>query len=625
MKNLAIIQVDLTRGRFGHAVSLLDELAGQSVLQHTIDRVSRIKGVDAIVLMHPADQTLAGVYDAPSDGPPITTAVQQTREQDDWLRGVIGSGRKWALTAWRGGIGGMTAYDELLPAYPFLQVLQAKNAESLVAVRGDWCLIDPALATKQLELHGSAPEAMKLTFTQAPPGISPLVVHHSVLREMADNNATVANLLCYNPKKPVIDPMGKDVNVQVPASVRMQYRRFIYDTPRAIEHLQTIAQQLGDALSQADAVAVTGASRAVEAGEPWRALDRLPQQINVELSPRRAVTGPIVPQHYMDLKRDDMSAQTIEALLDELSGSPVMPEQQSEKKGISTFNGEIKKGLIPFSSDAGPQNTSGWVALEGVDDGSSPSLHTGRPATALTNDTAVLFGGLGDPLLHDDWFTTLQRATHAGLLGVGIETDLLVDEAAIDRLATLPLDVIAVRINADTAATYEQLMGVDGFGQVMDKLQRLFKARNGNRQRGAGFCGWIVPRLVKVAENLSDLETFFERWMTIAGWAVVDRAKTGRGLIPDLSPVPMEVPQPPGAVLPPPPPKQRLTVLSDGSVCLCSEDWLGRLSLGRVGASGMDDLWRASASLADVSEGDSCVCPSCSNWLEAQRRSLASV
>ena len=41
-----------------------------------------------------------------------------------------------------------------------------------------------------------------------------------------------------NPKKPVIDPVGKDVNVPIPASVRDQYRRFIYDTPRAVEHLQ---------------------------------------------------------------------------------------------------------------------------------------------------------------------------------------------------------------------------------------------------------------------------------------------------------------------------------------------------------------------------------------------------
>jgi hypothetical protein len=584
MTCIAIIQVDLNRGRFGHAVSLLDELAGKTVLQHTIDRVARVQGIDEVVLMHPADQSLDGKYEAPGDGPKITTAVAQTRDQDTWLAGVIESGRKWSLTAWRGGIGGMTIYDEMLPAYPFLQVMQAKNAESLVAVRGDWCCVDPALATKQLELHRSAPEAMKLTFTQAPPGLGALVIHRSVLEEMVQHNATVANLLCYNPNKPVIDPVGKDVNVQVPASVRGQYRRFVYDTPRAVEHLRAVAEQLGAALGEADAVAVTDGSRAVETSEPWRQLERLPQQVNVELSPRRSVNGPIVPQHYLELPRQDMGEETIDALLSELSG------------------------------EANAEPAVNYVTLN---DGSEPT-------SDLTNDTAVLFGGLGDPLLHDDWYATLQRATRAGLLGVGIETDLLVDEEAIDQLATLPLDVIAVRINADSAATYEKLMGVDGYPKVLENLQRLFKARNGNRQRGEGFCGWIVPRLVKVAENLSDLETFFERWMTVSGWAVVDRALTGRGLIPDLSPVPMEVPQPPGDARKAGPPKQRLTVLSDGTVCLCGEDWLGRQALGSLCESGLGDLWRSAGSLADVSGGESCICPRCRKWLEAQRQLLAS-
>ncbi|MEM9348069.1 MAG: SPASM domain-containing protein [Planctomycetota bacterium] len=595
MTSIAIIQVDLHRGRFGHAVSLLDELAGKTVLQHTIDRVARIDGLDEIVLMHPREQSLAGVYDTPARGPRITTEAVQTRGSDDWLRSVIDSGRKWSLTAWRGGLGGMTVYDELLPAHGVLEVMLARGAESLVALRGDWCCIDPALATKQLELHRSAPEAMKLTFSQAPPGLSPLVIYRDALQDLVEHNATVANVLCYNPKKPVIDPMGKDVNVQVPASVRMQYRRFIYDTPRAVDHLQAIASRLGHHLVEADYLAVTDGSRGIETDEPWRQFEHLPQQINVELSPRRPVNGPVVPQHYLDLSRGDMSGETVDLLLNQLKGG---------------------RGRV-----CEPPEQSLCDVLETGRSGGAPSLHPGDP---INTDYSVLFGGLGDPLLHGDWYETLERATHAGLLGVGIETDLLVDEQAIDRLATLPLDVIAVRINADSAAVYEQLMGVDGFGQVMNNLERLFKARNGNRQRGEGFQGWVVPRLVKVAENLSDLETFFERWMMIAGWAVVDRAKTGRGLIPGMSPVPMEVPVPPGTPVDLTRQKQRLTVLSDGTVCLCGEDWLGRLPAGHLGDQGLAELWRGSAALADVSGGEAFVCPDCRRWLDAQRELMAS-
>lgn len=561
MTSIAIILTDTQSGRFGHGAALDEVLAGRTVLQHTIDRVARIDGIDSVVLLHPQGQPVDGLFVTPDTRPTISTQVMQTRPGDDWLTSVIDSGRKWSLTAWRGGIGGMTVYDELMPAYPLLRAMQEQGAESAVILRADWCCIDPALATKQLELHRSAPEAMKLTFSQAPPGLSPLVVHRSLLEEMAQNSALVANLLCYNPSKPVIDPVGKDVNVQVPASVRDQYRRFIFDTPRAIDHLRAVAEQLGDGFDQADAVAMTDASRTVEIDQSWRQFGRLPQQFTVELTPRRPVNGPIVPQHHLDLDRPDMSQATIDALLEQL------PE---------------------------------------------------------AGDTSVIFGGLGDALLHEDWYTTLERATQAGLLGVGIETDLFLDGDTVDRLASLPLDVISVRLNADCAATYEKLMGTDGFGQVMENLQALFKRRNTNRQQGQGFRGWVVPRLVKVADNLTDLETFFERWMTVSGWAVVDRALTGRGLIPDLGPVPMEVPRPADRPAKLNRQKQRLAVLSDGRVCLCGQDWLGRLALGDLSDAPLAQLWRGAAALADEPTGASRVCPACADWLEAQRALLVS-
>ena len=558
MTSIAIILVDLNYGRFGHAADLLFELGSTTVLQHTINRVARIDGLDGIVLLHPEGQSLAGLYEAPAGSVKAQEEVMQQRADDGWLRSVIDSGRKWALTAWRGGIGGMTIYDELMPAYPLLSAMRACEAESAVVVRGDWCCVDPALASEQLGQHRSAPEAMKLIFTQAPPGLSPLIVHHSVLEDMVEHSATIANLICYNPKKPAIDPVGKDVNVQVPASVRDQYRRFIFDTPRAIDHLKAVADQLGDAFSEADAMAITDASRAVELEHPEYQLERLPQQINVELSPRRPVDGPIVPQHYLDLGRAEMSTEMVDSVLEQLPAG---------------------------------------------------------------GDTSVLFGGLGDALLHDDWYDIIERATRSGLLGVGIETDLLAETETITRLSKLPIDVIAVRINADTAQTYEKLMGSSEFGHVIENMQSLFKFRNGNRQNNTGFQGWVVPRLVKVGENLKDLETFFERWMTVCGWVVVDRALTGRGLIPEMGPVPMEVPRPADR-----PPelhriKQRLTVLSDGTVCLCGQDWLGRLPLGRLDATPLSEMWRDAGALADrlEQEDTSPICPACVEWLEAQK------
>lgn len=131
--------------------------------------------------------------------------------------------------------------------------------------------------------------------------------------------------------------------------------------------------------------------------------------------------------------------------------------------------------------------------------------------------------------------------------------------------------------------------------------------------------------MVKVAENMADLETFFERWMTVSGWAVIDRALTGRGLIPDMSPVPMEVPRPPDKPLALHRQKQRLTVLSDGTLCLCGQDWLGRLPAGKLGQAPLIELWRDAACLGESLETRAVVCPACGDWLEAQRRLMLRV
>lgn len=567
MKTIALILIDPARGRLGHAAALDAEIVGRSVLQHTLDRAARIEGIDEWVVLDVSDQAKgSGIFSECCKKIPDTflSLTAERRDTDAWLADSIASARKWSLTAWRGGIGGMSVYDELLPAYPILRAMHRRNADTAVVLRGDWCCMDPELASRQLALFKTAPEALKLTFTQAPPGLSPLVIGKPVVEDLVDHQATIANILCYNPQKPVIDPVGKDVNVPVPALVRDQARRFIHDTPRASEHLREIAEYLGPSFLTADCQQITDASRAIETDRPDRQLARLPQQINIELTPRREATGPIDPQHHIDLGRGEMTRPTLDAALAELG-------------------------------EAG--------------------------------DTAVIFGGLGDALLSEHVDYAVRRAKELGVLGIGIETDLLVEPDRIDRLAALPLDAVSVRINADSAEVYEQLMGIEGgYRRVLDNIQSLYKQRALNRETGEGFTGWIVPRLTKVAENLSDLETFFERWMTICGWAVVDRAWTGMGLIADQSPVPMDPPRRPGK---PNVQKHRLHVLSDGTVTLCGQDWLGRAPLGQINDRGLGELWRDAPGLADVvwalAEDERPVCEQCQDWLAAQDCASASV
>ena len=581
MKVIALILIDPRHGRLGHAARLDADLAGKTVLQHTIDRAADVAGIDELVLaVHDPDHD-GGSVDAarlpcvmPTHLKHAVTGWSLQGADEHAQADMIAAARKWSLAAWRGGIAGMAAVDELLPAAPIARLLKERNADAALVVRGDWCCFDPQLAAEQVKVYRSAPESLKLVFTQTPPGLSGLVADRSVFDDLAEHRTTVARLLCYNPDKPALDPISRDVCVAVPASVRDRHRRFIFDTPRAISHLREIADRLGHRFEGAGAAALSDASLALDTENPHRQLDLLPQQFTIELTPKRQATGPIIPQHH----------------------------------------------LAPGAIQRGAMDTA--LAIDIVQQ------------LGEQGDAAILLGGLGDALLHDDWLRITEVARDAGVMGIGIETDLLCDADTTAQLRAAPVDAVSVRINADTAAVYEQLMGLEGYKTVLDNLQALYQPggrfdrnprsetgvqQSTKRERvtpGGGDAAWVVPRLVKVADNLKDMETFFERWTRLAGWPVIDRFETGNGLIPDLGPVPMRPPRGPGHTPPAHRHKRRLTILSDGSTALCNQDWLGRATIGNAADAPLLDLWRSAADrLANTHESAEHLCPDCQDWL----------
>jgi len=433
--------------------------------------------------------------------------------------------RKWALTSWRGGFGGTTCYDELLPAGPLAQAMTEHKADAAVIVGGDWCCFDPALASRQLALHVDAPQAMKLVVTQAPPGLGAIVTSRDVLGEFAEHGAGFGGALWYNPKKPVIDPIGRDVCLPVPPGVRDTFERFIYDTPTGIAAVRALADAQGTSFDPAATLA--------DFPDPFPDLPSPIRHLTLELTPKREAIGPVAAQHYVALDRPDMPADLA-----------VRVVQQAAAMG----------------------------------------------------DCTIMLGHLGEPTLHPDLRHIVEAAREAGAFAVGVETDLLMPSDEAEALQDLPLDVIAVRFNADTSETYEAVMGVDGFTRAAKNLQRLFERRARCFGAGRSSGPWIVPKLVKVRQNVRELESFFDRWVTIAGHAVIERFDQGNGLAPDLSPVPMDPPKP----LPTPLDHRCAYVLSDGKVTRERGDWLGQSAVGEVSRDSLDEIWKRSGCLAEA-------------------------
>lgn len=556
---IALIVADAAAGRLGRPRDFHAPLAGRPALWHTLQRAARITRAHRIVVVHPPGQEPLARIDTSALSKPLDCFAHPAAAGDAYTARTR-SARKWALSGWRGGLAGATVWDELLPASPLIAALDHYRGDAAAIVGGGWCAFDPGYADALLKLHLEAPEAMKLTFTQAPPGISPLVTSAAVLRDFAEKQATFGSVLAYNPKRPALDPIGRECNLPIAATVRDTARRFIEDglSSGPSSPLQRAAAMLGDDFPGADAAAVTDACRAWETQHPEHVFADLPEQITLELTPRRAPTGPIVPQHHVDLPRGDMDFDLAVEVLSQCEGK------------------------------------------------------------------AVTLGGLGDALLHPRWVELVQAAHDAGVFGLHLETDLLNPREELAPLTDLPIDIVSVRLNADTAATYANVMGIDRLPEVMGNLQWLFDRRSAGASGRAGV-PWIIPRLVKTPETLKDLESFFERWMTVVGHAVIERPPTlgtgGFALREDQSPVPMD---PPWRTPNPHQVKRRLTVLSDGTATLCGQDALGRASLGNVAGRALLDLWRHTPELEIPGGiGDSPVCRRCHDWWSMHRAEVA--
>lgn len=514
---LALIVVDLETNRLGGPSFVAD------VLPRTVRRVAQVRGVDGIVLVHPPGQDPAALVD-------IDVKTTEADLRDDHTPSIIAA-RKWALTAWRGGLGGATCYDELLPAAMHVKALKQHGDSSALVVGGDWALVDPDLCSGVAALHLSDPDSLQMTFCQAPPGLAGVAIGLDLLEQFAENNTGFGRLLAYNPQRPQPDPIGRDVCVQIDAAVRGSMRRYIYDV--------AASRALIDALPDADANTVCTTDIDLPAA--------LPQQMTLELSAHRDAKGELVPQHHIDLQRDAMDADRAIELAGQL---------------------------------------------------------------AKRDDALLTLGGLGDALRHPRWRDVVDAAHDAGVFGICIETDLLVERDVLDELLASPVDVISVRINADTAETYAALM-MPGeshrFDQVLDNIEYLLRNR-----RLPGY-PWIAPRLIKTAATLKDMETFFERWMTFCGQAVIEPAVTGLGLIPDRAPVDMSPPRRFACRQLP----RRLTVHADGRVPRCDQDWLARGCAGNAD-EGLETLWQnmqpLRAAHAEGKWNELELCSGCREW-----------
>ncbi|MBN2448496.1 MAG: SPASM domain-containing protein [Phycisphaerae bacterium] len=232
---------------------------------------------------------------------------------------------------------------------------------------------------------------------------------------------------------------------------------------------------------------------------------------------------------------------------------------------------------------------------------------------AQYDDRLIVLGGHGDPLLHPRFREVCQAVRDAGVCGLAVVTSLVeLSDANFDTLFEVPVDVVQIQFDANSAEVYQQLHRRDAFDQVMANVERLWRARRElDRPRPL-----VVCSLTRCSANLAELWQFYDRWIPPNGWAVIEGYNEYCGLLP------------PDELMSTTPPTReacrrlgrRLMLLADGTVPQCAQDVAGAAALADWRSEGLGKIWAGDrlAALRSDQEGlrleERPLCGRCREW-----------
>ncbi len=524
----ALIPIDPKLNGRGIPRSLDASFGEVSVLQATLERLGKSETLKSIIVLAPKSWSLDDHVDCGRIGLPV-----EIEYFDDSPFGpeqaAFAVARQWSDTCWRGGIGGVSVYDEILCPQAMHEAMERRGLTAALVAGPDWPLIQVRSAggcDAVVRRHLEKPDKHNIVFTQHPPGLGGCLISASLMEELAQRNrlSTVGGVLGFQPHAPQPDPIAKSMNVQVEAGVRHAQVRATVDSPRTNWAITSMMEQ-GDAHQDLSALDIVEGLQRVEETTP----DLLPQHVQLELCTEWEAQGLFHRHPFARIERPFLSLDAARHLYSQLK-------------------------------EAG--------------------------------DIVLTLGGLGDPLLHPQWLEIVQAAKDEGLAGVHLRTALQCDRSTLDQLLSSGVDVISVDLHADRAANYKIMMGSDRFKEVLLNIEYLIQNRtplteiSGN---AAVALPWIVPRLERRAETLEDMESFYDRWVRMLGTGVIESPPPfdprddfpADTLLPAITPVEVAWHQL----------MRRMTVYADGSVPVSELDYPGHDCVGKIQDTPVSELW----------------------------------
>lgn len=497
---VALIRCDLEVGGLGLPSHVFAEFAGQPVLRHTLARVSEVEGIREVIVIASGGnevsyRRLAELCQFADVELPVRV-IRSSRQSTDPYQRMRISGRRWHPDGWRGGLGGLTCYDELLPAVDLVAAMKQAEATSALLLGAEWAWLDAQLSSTVLKAHLDQAEDMKLTFCQAPPGLSGIACHVDLLEDIANNvGSSFGQLLGYQPTHPQADPIGKDICIACPPALRDLPHRFIYDLPRS-RHLM-------------DVLSSSASHKPIHAGNLPTLVNELPDDIcfatprhvTLELTAKRLANGPATVQSKLQLARKPM---------------PVEQARQFIKKVADLGDATLTLGGL-----GDPLLHDHWVEL--VDYAGKVGVF----ALALRTDLLTSDAQLPEQLLDlpIDVISPAINADCAETYRQVMEVDRFAEvTGCIEKLINLRNRRAlgeAQAVETDKCDALDDLLPELSFTKLDDELSPADKTAIPESAHDLGY-PWIVPRMVRCEQTLVDMENFYDRWTHFAGQAVIE-------------------------------------------------------------------------------------------------------
>lgn len=467
-----------------------------------------------------------------------------------WM-GYVSAARKWSLDGWRGGLASTTVYDEFNHPWLLDALAKTEGADAVVDVPAAAPLIDAGLVDGLVRHFNKVCGEVRLGIIQSAPGLSAIAYQTEMLTNLAKGAQPPGRTMAYRPDDPQQDMIMQACLCPTDADISHAWGRCIADTDTSLARLRAWFEHMpaDNASFQRYSSPALEVSRWLRANG-LTSFESLPEEVEVEITTDDSLPDSTLRPRGKALERTGrMTLDTFERLVREL---------------------------------------------------------------ASLDDRRLVFGGFGDPLLHDQFPQFLSIARESGILGIAVRTSAVsLDEGMIDALLDAEVDVLNVLLDAAEPDTYRRVHRADHYDRVLENIERLMHVQR-ERQCSRPL---IVAELMKTPETLDDMESFYDRWLLKAGSAVIAGPSRYAGMWPADEVVNMA-----------PPTRfacarvfHRAAVLADGRLCICDQDFKGEHAVGRIGESSLQDLWQSDA-LNEVRQNhlagryQGMICAACSEW-----------